>query len=157
MKRKAKIILTSVSFWGDAPNGSAYSQSLEEESVVRHLSADAVVTERQMTFSYQQILTEELQETVREIFVLTLDDNKNILQAELKRPEMKMHLVFSPGNIKQTIMPTPAGDLSVKVMTKRLTGRGRLNGADLSLSYELWLGEEKQGAIKIHLQARFID
>ncbi len=131
MKRKARIRI--VSFGED-----------KSEGIERLLFGEVLDTEHAIWLYYKEPLSEDVSDTVREIFRMELDENNEVMAAGMTRPDQGTKLAFLSGKWTDASFPTPAGDLEARIFTRSVLGRRLENGAEASLEYELWLGREFQ-------------
>ena len=143
MKRKAAICLAS---WMEE----------ESEKLERSLMGEVLDTGHAIWLYYKQCLSEDPSDTVKEVFGLQLGDREEITEASMKRPDHGTELRFVPGKETRTMLPTPAGNIEAKIITRSIEGRRSEDGAKVYLEYEIWLQNERQGIRKMQMTCQWV-
>lgn len=117
---------------------------------------EPVIPKGEARVMYSQVLVEG-EKPVPETLTVVIDAKGKPLSARIHRSGSEFELFFVKGVLWETFLDTPAGALKVGIETRRLDGLMSEKHIDLTIRYEMRLGQDPQGETTVHYSGRVID
>ena len=113
--------------------------------------------EKLVRLSYEQILDEESKEKEPEIMTFRIGSDGTVRRVSVKRPKSAVRMEFEEGKTCYASYPTPAGTIDVKIRTDSVEGELKEGSIFAKVLYEVLLGGESQGRIRLLIEVRPAD